>query len=291
LSSPDLRLSRRILLAGLAAGLAAPAAHAGDAAAAPARIVSLNPCLDTVLVHVADRSQIAALSHYARQPAGSTIADLAQTLPTTFETAEEVVALRPDLVLASRHSALATRNALARLGVRVELFSEPQSVDESLAQVRRIAGLAGRPEAGEALVARIEAALAAAAPPPGTAPVRALIYQPNGFAAGAGTLADEMLRRTGFVNVAGEYGLRQWGNIPLESLIADPPDMLLAGESAPGAQTWAERVVTHPALAGLGDRMKRAAFPERLLYCGGPVLIQTAAVLAAARARVTGEGA
>ena len=42
-----------------AALIAAPAvAHP-----APRRIVSLNACLDAILVHVADRGQIAALSH------------------------------------------------------------------------------------------------------------------------------------------------------------------------------------------------------------------------------------
>ena len=39
----------------------------------------------------------------------------------------------------------------------------------------------------------------------------------------------------------------------------------------------------HPALSHLAGGMNRAAFPERLLFCGGPVLIQTAAALARAR--------
>jgi iron complex transport system substrate-binding protein len=37
--------------------------------------------------------------------------------------------------------------------------------------------------------------------------------------------------------------------------------------------------------------MRRAVFPERLLYCGGPVLIDTAAALAAARRQVLGDAA
>jgi iron complex transport system substrate-binding protein len=57
----------------------------------------------------------------------------------------------------------------------------------------------------------------------------------------------------------------------------------LAGQASPGAPTWAERVLSHPALKALAGRMRRAVFPERLLYCGGPALIRTAAVLAAAR--------
>lgn len=249
------------------------------------RVVSLNPCLDAILVQVADRGQIAALSHYARDPQASGIVEIARTLPYTYETAEEVVALRPDLVLSSQHSAPATREALRRLGVAAALFKVPASVAESLAQVRRIAALALRPERGEALVARIEAALAAAAAPPGARPIPALIFQPNGFAAGAGTLADEMMRRAGFENVAARYGLRLWGNVALERLLDDPPQVLLSGRSATGAATWAEHVVSHPALRSLGQRLIQADFPERLLYCGGPTLIESARALADARRR------
>lgn len=275
--------SRRAVIAGgLAAGFAAPAL----AAAAPRRIVSLNNCLDALLVQLAERGRIAALSHYARERDGSTIADLALTLPFTWETAEEVIALRPDLVLTSEHSSLATRNALGRLGVPVERFKVPSSVAESFEQVRRMARLVGRPDRGEALITRIEAAITAAAPAKGARPIEALLYQPNGFAAGEGTLISEMMTRAGFTNVAARYGLKRWGNVPLERLLADPPRVLLAGAPSPGARTWADRVMTHPALKAVADRMTVAPFPEKLMFCGGPVLIESAEALVEARRTV-----
>src|SRR5262249_15386893 len=159
------------------------------------------------LIFLADRGQIAALSHWSHEPDATTIYDLARDVPITYETAEEIMLLKPDLVLTSRHSSLATRNALARIGVQTELFTEPQTVQESVEQVRRIAGLIGQAERGEALVAHIEAAVAAAAPPPGTAPVKALLFQRNGFSTGAKSLIGEMMDRTGFVNAAARYGL------------------------------------------------------------------------------------
>jgi iron complex transport system substrate-binding protein len=257
----------------------------------PKRIVSLNACLDAMLVHLADRNQIAALSHYARDPQGSTVVEQARTLPYTWESAEEVIALRPDLVLASQHSALATRNALKRLEVPVQRFAVPKTIAESLAQVRKVSGLIGRPERGEALVARIEGAIAAAAPAPGARRLTALIYQPNGFAAGSNTLVDAMMTRTGFDNVARRYGLKTWGNVGLERLLADPPQVLLVGEPAPGARGWADRVMTHPALKAIAGRMRQVRLPERLLYCGGPVLIDTAEAMARARVLALKEGA
>ncbi|MCC6919777.1 MAG: ABC transporter substrate-binding protein [Alphaproteobacteria bacterium] len=273
------RATRRGVLAGAAGFVLCGAARA----AAPQRIVSLNPCLDAILLEVVDRSRIAALSHYARDAQSSTVAAIAETLPITYETAEEVAALAPDLVLASVHTSIATRNALERLNIPFALFDVPEAIRASLAQVSGVAALCEAESRGRELIAGIEAALTAAEPRTAHPPIEAVVFQARGFAAGEGTLLDEMLRRCGFVNVAARYGIRKWGNVGLESLIADPPQMLLAGQASAGAPTWAERVLSHPALEAIAGRMARATFPEALMYCGGPVLRQTAAALAAAR--------
>lgn len=273
-------LTRRAAAAGLAAGvIAAPALAKG----APRRIISLNPCLDAILVEVADRAQIAAISHYSVEPSSTSIGALGKTFPFTYETAEEILALRPDLVLTARHSAPATRAALKRIGVHAELFDVPDSVEGSLAQVAQMAAAVGRPERGRALVARIRAAIAASAPPTGERPLTALVWQARGFAAAQGTMMDDMLRHAGLVNAATRYGLKRTGNVPLERIIADPPQVLLAGEVRPGQPTWADRVLNHPALKQVAHRMYRASFPQRLTFCGGPVLIECAAMLAKAR--------
>lgn len=271
--------TRRAAAAGLAASALAPPALA----AAPSRVVSLNPCLDAILVHVADRAQIAALSHWSHDPQTSSLGTLGLSFPYTHESAEEIVALMPDLVLMARHSSAATRRALARLGIRAELFGMPNTVEENLDQVRQVARAVGRPAKGEALVARIQAAIAAATPPPGAPRLSALVYQAGGFAAAKGAMMDDMMTRAGFDNAATRYGLKRTGDVPLELVIADPPDVLLAGTPRPGAPTWADRVLGHPALAHLRGRMFRASFPQRLTFCGGPVLIDTAAMLARAR--------
>jgi iron complex transport system substrate-binding protein len=67
--------------------------------------------------------------------------------------------------------------------------------------------------------------------------------------------------------------------------------VLLVGEPAPGAPGWADRVMTHPALKSIAGRMRQARLPERLLYCGGPVLIETADAMARARTLALKEGA
>lgn len=264
--------------------LAAPAAAlaalllAGPAPGQPRRIVSINPCIDAVLLDVADPGQIAAISHYSHDPR-STSLPLGRALRfrATSGTAEEVVALRPDLVLAGGHVAPATIAALARLGVPVRSLPVPASLADARAQVQAVAAAAGQPARGAALLARIDAAISAAqaAARRKGPPVPALIWQGGGLVPGAGTLADDLLRASGFRNASADYGLNQWDVLPLEHLAARPPRLLFSHP--------ADRMTRHPVLAGLAGQMARAAFPDALLRCAGPSLIPALAQLSRAR--------
>lgn len=267
----------------IALGCASGVVRAESAPTHPMRIVSLNMCVDSILVELVSHDRIAALSHYARDPQRSTISDIARQLPITYETAEEVVALRPDLVLTSRHSAIATRNALKRVGIRFELFDVPNSIAGSLDQVRQVARLLGAEREGEAMVARIEQALDAARLPAGEEPLTAAVYQPGGLSAGANTAIGELMQLTGLENIAARYGVQSYRPLPLEVLVSSPPDVLLVGETSPGSPLQAERIVRHRVLRALESRMTQQIFPARLLFCAGPTMVDAANTLARAR--------
>jgi iron complex transport system substrate-binding protein len=278
---------RELVAAASVLPLAAGSAHA----AAPRRVVSINSCTDGMLLDLGDRSQIAALSHYAREPENLTVLERAKPFRITRESAEEIIDLRPDLVLSSRHNALATREALRKLNIKVETFGVPATVEESRQQLLKAGKALGHPERAEALVARIDAAFAVAAPRAGQRRPTVLVFQSNGFTAGADTLVGELLTRAGFENAAGRYGLKHWGNLRLERLLADPPDLLISGQRMDGAPVWADRIGKHPALKSIAGRMRRDTVPEGLLYCGGAVFIPALARLTAVRDRYLKETA
>lgn len=263
------------LLAGLALGLAAcaPPASAPPRDGAHPTIVSLNPCLDGILVEIAPPGQVLALSHYSRDPGSSSIpAEVAARYGVTGGTAEEVIAAAPDLVLASIYLPQPTRTALERAGLRVATFGSPVSIAESAAQVREVARLAGREEAGEALAARI-APPASAGPLP---PLDALLWQEGEIVAGEQTLIAELLREQGFASHAARRGLGQADRVSLEAVLADPPRVLLVAGDAAGQR--------HPVLAGPMTATHIARFDPSLIYCGGPTIPKARARLAAVRA-------
>jgi iron complex transport system substrate-binding protein len=259
-------------------------AATATAAPAPRRIVSLNMCMDAVLVELVPHERIAAITHYSRDPWRSTIAAVAQKLPITYQTAEEVVALKPDLVVAAGHSSLATRNALQRVGIRFQRFDVPTSVAGSIEQIRKLAALLQQEERGEQLVARIERAVAAARVPPGAPILTAAVYQPGGLTAGANTVTGELMEIVGLDNLPARFGIEQHRPLRLEQLLLTPPDILLVGATSSGAATRAERIVHHRALRVLEQRMQRDLFEVRLLYCSGPAMIGALDTLVAARA-------
>lgn len=254
-------------------------AAVGAAPARPQRIVTLNPCLDAIVVGLVEPSRIVGISHHSRDPEASLVADAAQRLPVVGETAEEIAQRRPDLVLTSRHMSLSTRRALMRLKVPLVEFDVPGSVEESYAQIRRIARLTGQAAAGERMIAAIAARLDRARPLGGAPVIPTMIFHSSGYTPGAGTLPDDLLRRTGFTNAAAPLGTG-WGKVTLEQLVSHPPALLIASVTGAGGA----RELRHPVLRG-ARRIRQVTIPSRLLYCGGPTIPFAAEALAGIHAR------
>lgn len=249
----------------------------GAAPAEPRRIVSINPCIDAVLLRIADPRQIAGISHYSLDPRSSSVpVALARRFRATGGSAEEVVALAPDLVIASGHVDPSTVAALDRMGVLLLVLDVPATIAQSNEQIRRIARVIGRRRAGEALVGQVEAARARAGQGAGK-PIPALIWGAGGLVPGAGTLADDLLRASGFANLSADYGVRFWGVLGLEPMVARPPRVLLTDRAS------GERLLQHPVLKGLQHHAAVRDFPMRLIECGGPTVIDALDRLAAIR--------
>jgi len=281
----------RIIGAAVAACLAGLAAlPPPPAAAKPARIVSLNLCADQLVLLLADRGAIAAVTYLARDPDISYMAGAARGLPVTYGGAEEVLALKADLVVAGAVTTRPTVALLRRLGRPVLELGVPDSLDAVRRQVRRLAGALGEAARGEALIAAMDARIASVrAASSGRRPVAA-VYRADGFSLGAGSLADDILRTAGFDNVTGRAGMRGSGYLPLESLIATGPDLIVFGNYQAKYPSQAQQLLRHRALKaflhGAPGRHVSMVMPARLWACGGPFNAEAVVRLAAMRARL-----
>ncbi len=247
---------------------AAPVARGGG-------IVSTNPCADAMLVALVPLSRIAAISRYSHDPAATSMPlGLARRLRATGGTAEEVIALHPDLVVTSSFTPAATRAAYQAAGLRVLALDAPASIAESKAQLIALANAVDARDRGQMILARIDAAVRAAAPPPGPQP-GALLLLGGGLVNGPGNLLDELMQAAGLRNAAAGYGLRYSAPVSTEIIAASPPALLIAS-GQPGRQ--------HQVLsAALVQRVRHATFPSRLMNCGGPTIIAALARFATIR--------
>jgi iron complex transport system substrate-binding protein len=239
-----------------------------SALSAPARIVSLNPCTDAILVEIARPEQIAALSFYSFDPASSSIPiTVAQKFHLSTGTAENILRLKPDLVIGSSYTPQQTSSALARFGIRYVAFDQPDTIAGSQKQIADMGILTGQPEKAAALNRKISQATM-----PSTSPdVKALVYRSEGLVLGHGTLTADLMARAGLQNMSADYGIGAWGVLPLEKIVRHPPPVLLRAEISAGERARGERRLTHPVLAHLP--MRQFVLNARLINCGGPSII------------------
>jgi iron complex transport system substrate-binding protein len=238
-------------------------------AAPPRRIVSLNACADAYIVALADPGQIAALTQFARDPHYSTVLAQAARLPVSNGSAEEVIALKPDLIVASSALRFTTMAALAGHGVPIIDLPDKDDLAGIEAMIGRVAAAVGHPDRGRALVDSIEARLAAIGAPPGRGRIAA-DYQRRGYMTGTGTLIDEMMGRVGLVNLAGKLGRPVLSQLSLEEMAMAHPDFLLLESDTRTVSDRSTEALHHPLLDRVVPPAHRLYFPQALTVCGGP---------------------
>ena len=277
-------LRRSLAILGLTA--AAFCSATAQAADAPRRIVSLDLCTDQLLIELVPREQIAAVTFMAAQANLSAIPERARGIPITHGGAEDVLRLDPDLILAGPFGVRGTVDLLQRLGRRVVIVQQPQELAGVREAVRTVAQAVGEPAKGEALIADFDRRLAAVGRREEGREPAAVIYQIGGSVSGPGSLADAALAAAGFRNAATGYRLTRGGQVPLELLLADPPDLLVLS-SAPGQyRTVLADNLRHPAIAILRREHASIEVPWRYWLCGTPHIVEAVEKLAAARAGI-----
>ncbi len=191
------------------------------------KAVSLDYCADQFLLSLADRQQIMALSRDAVE-SHSFYRDRAQGLPLFRATSEEVLHMSPDIVMRSwggydmlpflARADIPVMSARYGTGPEV-LYDNMRLFGAALVQTERTETMIrDHQERQAALKARASA---------GGPKLRAAYIAPGGVTAGADTFVNDIIRLAGLVSVAEEFGLTGWQALPLESLIQNPPDIII----------------------------------------------------------------
>lgn len=255
---------------------------AGSAAAEPARlnparptIVSLDYCADQFVLALADREQILALSKDAERDF-SHLRDKAAGIPKVRAAAEDVVALRPDVVVRSWGGDVRALALYQRFGIRTVQIGYAADVDGAGSLLRDVASAIGQEARAEALLA----ARPERAKPSGQ---KALYVTPGGVSAGSETMIDSIIDHAGLENANGGSG---WTSLPLESLVMEPPALMLAaffGFEDDATDRWS--VSRHPVMQRLMAKAQVIDMDESRVSCGAWFVADEAADIATALER------
>jgi iron complex transport system substrate-binding protein len=238
-------------------------------ASEPHRVVSANLCADQLVLALADREQIASLSPFARDPSLSFLASQAAGIEQNRGSVEDILRLEADLVLIGAYDSRYARVLLEAKAVPFQILAPWRDFEDGRAQIRSLALALGHPERGEALITRIDQALASAR---GSAfeARSALVLERRGYVLGRGSLVDDILALAGLRDGAAELGVGAQGFVSIERLVAGRPDYLVVSQANPAAGDQGLAFLTHPALSRLYPPDRRLVVPDRLAICAGP---------------------
>ncbi|HEX8448097.1 MAG TPA: ABC transporter substrate-binding protein [Allosphingosinicella sp.] len=232
------------------------------AEAAPRRAASLNLCTDELLLMLGDPRRIVSVTHLARQSPETSLWREARRYRSNDGSLESVAGLRPDLVLTMGGGARDRERIARRLGIRVLDLPFPQSLGDIERSVRSVSAGLGRPEAGQAVLARIER-LKRGRP---ALQADSIWLGGGGRTVAAGGLAAQWMALAGLRQrpVAGD-------RVSLEQLLLRPPAVILRSDYRQGQYSGEQRWLSHP-LARRVRGARTIATDGRAWTCMGPLL-------------------
>ena len=255
---------------------------APPARAAPRRIVSLDYCADQFVLALADRDQIAAVSRGARRD-DSYYRTRAVGLRQTRGTLEEVLMLRPDMVVRNWGGPWDSEAVYARFGVSVLQVGDAHDFAAARADVIDAARDLGHPARGEALARDLDGRLARLAVQTGLERPPVMYLSAGGAVAGRDVLMDAVINAAGGRNLRGEAN---WTVLPLERMVETPPALIALGFFETGRtalNAWSPS--RHPALRRALAGARTVSLPAATISCEAWYAIDAAEAIAAALGR------
>lgn len=210
--------------------------------AAPAqRIVSLAPSNTEIIFALGAGGQLVGrddLSNYPSEAAD--VPSIGSTYPHV--NAEQVVALRPDLVLAASVTDKEDVAALEKLGLTVYALGLPLTVEDVFASIQAVGQLIGKVDQAEKVVADMETRLDRLKAKVAQAPQPKVFYEiddtdPNKpWTAGPKSFTHVLLTLAGGQNI-GAIGTGDYFQMSLEEIVNQDPEIIIYSHASYSGRT------------------------------------------------------
>jgi iron complex transport system substrate-binding protein len=221
--------------------------------AAPMNLHSVSLGHSEILAALMDFDRLSAVYSFFVDEEQSNIAELSANATMIGFAPEEVVALEPEIILASRYTSADTIALMGDAGIPVARTSLESSALGNVPNILLIGYMIGAEVEAIALADDIEARmsfitdiLAAGVDKPR---VLSVSKWTNAFAAGSGTTEGGIIEQAGGINAAGDSGIEGHHQVSIESIAAINPDVIIVPQPLDGANVYIAELVGSPALA------------------------------------------
>lgn len=196
----------------------------------PERIISIAPSNTEILFALGLGDRVVAVTDYCDYPAEAKTKDSVGSY--IKPSIEEIVALSPDLILATGVHEDKVIPALEGLGLTVVAL-DSDTLDEVLESIRLVGEITGKQKEADQLATEMSdriraiteqtAGLSQAEKPR----VFYVIWYDPLMSAGSGTFQDNMIEKVGGINITGN--LTGWVTVSLETVLEANPEVMIAG--------------------------------------------------------------
>ncbi len=242
------------------------------------KIVTLAPSNTEILFAIGAGEQVVGRDELSDFPAqvltiGSVGGSMGQ-----YST-EAILALQPDLVLATELNAPELVKTLEDLGLTVYYLNNPTTLEEMYQNLETVAQLAGRQTEAEVLIRSLKTRVAVVDEKIAQANSRpAVFYELDStdpakpWTAGPGSFIDLLLERAGGENIGSQLD-SEWAQISLEQLVVLDPELILLGDAMWGVT--AQDLKSRPGWESLSAVKNDEIYPfdDNLVSRPGPRMV------------------
>ncbi|MCY7280977.1 MAG: hypothetical protein LH610_08810 [Sphingomonas bacterium] len=226
------------------------------------KVASLNLCTDEYLLMLARPGEIASVTRLSQDRSESPLWWKAQTYPANRGAVEQVISVRPTLLLTMGGGARSRGLLARRMGIRTIDLPYPASIADVAGNMRRVAAALGDARRAEPWLARLKALEVAT-------PKRqrdAIYVSGGGTSLSAGSPGAEWMALAGL-----KQRRLPGGRAEFETLLVAPPAVLVRSDYRRGQMSQGMRWFDHPVVKRLGPRT--LATDGRAWTCGGPLML------------------
>lgn len=238
----------------------------------PLRVVSMNLCTDQLAYMLADQDQLISLSYLSLDESLSLLTDQAKEIGVNYGHGEEIIRLKPDLVLAGSYTTHTTVNLLKHFGIKIVTLPPAQNFEDIKNNIIKMGEVLGQTEKANAILAEFDEAIERLRTQKNDTNITIASYGANYYTTGDQTLESYVVQSAGYQHLGSELGITGAAKLTLESLILHNPDLLMSFDQWYSKMPRSDNVLAHPALRKwFGER--NISLDSRYWICGSPHIL------------------